>query len=146
MLSLVEKVMFLQNVDVFSHVPTEQLAYLAAIVEEVSCAEDERLYGEDEPSDCMYLVLEGAVRLHRGPTEATTAKSKEASGTWALFDDEPRVVAATCIEPTHLLRVDKDDFIEVLADNVQITQGVLKAVVRRLRALGRAVRPPPSRG
>lgn len=146
MLSLVEKVMFLQNVDVFSHVPTEQLAYLAAIVEEVNCSAGERLYGEDEPSDCMYLVLEGAVRLHRGETEVTTAKSQEAFGTWALFDDEPRVVAATCTEATHLLRVDKDDFIEVLADNVQITQGVLKAVVRRLRALGRAVRAPSSRG
>jgi len=146
MLSIVEKVIFLQNVDVFSEVPTEQLAYLAAIAEELSCEADERLYGEDEPSDCMYLVLEGAVRLHRGATVITTARTKEAFGTWALFDDEPRVVSATCVEPARLLRVDKDDFIEVLADNVQITQGVLKAIVRRLRALGRAVAAPPSGG
>lgn len=146
MLSVVEKVIFLQNVDVFSEVPTEQLAFLAAIAEEVSCEADERLYEEDEPSDCMYLVLEGSVRLHRGDTDVTTATTKEAFGTWALFDDEPRVVAATCTAPTRLLRVDKDDFIEVLADNVQITQGVLKAIVRRLRALGRAVRGPPSAG
>ncbi len=142
MLSLVEKVMFLQNVDVFSHVPTEQLAYLAAIAEEVSCAVDECLYEQNQPSDCMYLVLEGAVRLHRGPTEVTTAKDKEAFGTWALFDDEPRMVSATCTEAAHLLRVDKDDFIEVLADNVQLTQGILKAIVRRLRGLGRAVARP----
>ena len=146
MLSVVEKVIFLQNVDVFSEVPTEQLAFLAAVAEEVDGEAGERLYGEDEPSDCMYLVLQGAVRLHRGNTDVTIAKSKEAFGTWALFDDEPRVVAATCTEPTRLLRVDKDDFIEVLADNVQITQGVLKAIVRRLRALGRAVRGPPSAG
>ena len=57
MLSIVEKVIFLQNVDVFSEVPTEQLAYLAAIAEELACEPDERLYNEDEPSDCMYLVL-----------------------------------------------------------------------------------------
>lgn len=146
MLSIVEKVIFLQNVDVFSEVPTEQLAYLAAVAEELTFEADERVYSEDEPSDSMYLVLEGAVRLHRGQVLVTTAKNREAFGTWALFDDEPRVVSATCTEAVRLLRVDKDDFIEVLADNVQITQGVLKAIVRRLRALGRAVAAPPSLG
>ena len=59
MLSVVEKVIFLQNVDVFSEVPTEQLAYLAAIAEELSCEADKRLYEEDDPPDSMYLVLEG---------------------------------------------------------------------------------------
>ena len=146
MLSVVEKVIFLQNVDVFSEVPTEQLAFLAAIAEEVSLEEGEAVYVEDEPSDSMYLVLEGEVRLHRGPTDVTVARSKEAFGTWALFDDETRVASATCRTEARLLRLDKDDFIEVLADNVQITQGVLKAIVRRLRALGRVVRSPPSSG
>ena len=139
MLTIIEKVIFLQNVDVFSEVPSEQLAFLAAIAEEVRCDKDGTLYHEEDPSDSMYLVLEGKIRLHRGETEVTVAGTREAFGTWALFDDEPRVVAATALENSNLLRIDKDDFIEVLADNIQITTGVLKAIVRRLRALGRAV-------
>ncbi len=139
MLTVIEKVIFLQNVDVFSEVPAEQLAYLAAIAEEVEAPEGQAIYREGDPSDSMFLVLEGHVRLHRGNTEITTVGTKEAFGTWALFDDEPRVMAATPDQPAHLLRIDKSAFIEVLADNVQITQGVLKAIVRRLRALGRAV-------
>jgi len=147
MLTVVEKVIFLQAVDVFSEVPTEQLAFLGAVAEELSAVEGETLYRTDEPSDCMYLVLEGEVRLHRGEIQVTVARAREAFGTWALFDDEPRLTSATCVRASRLLRVDKDDFIEVLADNVQITQGVLKAVVRRLRALGRAVaQPTPSQG
>ncbi len=139
MLTVIEKVIFLQNVDVFSEVPSEQLAFLAAIAEEIACGENEALYQEEAPSDSMYLVLDGKVRLHRGDTEVTVAGAREAFGTWALFDDEPRVVAATALVDSNLLRIDKDDFIEVLADNIQITTGVLKAIVRRLRALGRAV-------
>lgn len=139
MASVVEKVIFLQNVDVFSEVPAEQLAYLAAIAEEKVAAVEERLYAEEDASDGMFLVLEGRVRLHRGDVEVATAGSGEAFGTWALFDDEPRVMSATVIEEAELLWIDKLEFIEVLADNVEITQGVLKAVVRRLRALGRAV-------
>ncbi|MEO1227900.1 MAG: Crp/Fnr family transcriptional regulator [Myxococcota bacterium] len=142
MLSVVEKVIRLQEVDIFSEVPTEQLAYLAAIAEERSAESGEALYEQDQPSDSMFLVLEGAVRLHRGDVEVTSVGPGEAFGTWALFDDDPRVMTATATASTELLRIAKLDFIEVLADNVQITQGILKAVVRRLRALGRAVSNP----
>ncbi len=139
MLTVIEKVIFLQDVDVFSEVPTEQLAILAAIAEESVVEKDDKLYQAEGPSDSMYLVLEGAIRLHRGPTEVLVARNREAFGTWALFDDEPRVTDATALEESRVLRIDKADFIDVLADNVQITQGVLKAIVRRLRALGRNV-------
>jgi CRP-like cAMP-binding protein len=134
-------VIFLQAVDVFSEVPTEQLAILASIAEETTVAKNEKLYQSEEPSDSMYLVLEGKIRLHRGTTDVLVAKTKEAFGTWALFDDEPRVTDATALEESRVLRIDKEEFIDVLADNVQITQGVLKAIVRRLRALGRSVQP-----
>ncbi len=139
MLTVVEKVIFLQKVDVFSQVPTEQLAHLAVIAEETPAEEAERIYEIGDPSDALYVVLRGRVRLHRGETDVTVANAEDAFGTWALFDDEPRLTAATALEATALLRVDRDDFVDVLADHVQLTQGVLKAIVRRLRALGRAV-------
>jgi CRP-like cAMP-binding protein len=139
LLTVIEKVIFLQAVDVFSEVPTDQLAILAQVAEETSVAKDEQLYKSEEASDSMYLVLEGKIRLHRGTTDVLIAQTKEAFGTWALFDDEPRVTDATALEDSRVLRIDKEEFIDVLADNVQITQGVLKAMVRRLRALGRSV-------
>ncbi len=135
MLTIVEKVILLQSVDVFSEVSTEQLAHVAAIAEEYDEPQGARIYSEADPSDAMYIVLGGKVRLHRGDTEVTVAEVEMAFGTWALFDDELRVVSATALAPCRLLRIDKEDFIELLADNVEITQGVLKAVVGRLRAL-----------
>lgn len=53
----------------------------------------------------------------------------------ALFDDEPRVATATTLEGTRVLRVDKEDFIDLLADYVAITQSILKTMVKRLRRL-----------
>jgi CRP-like cAMP-binding protein len=141
MLTVVEKVIVLQGVHEFSEVSTEQLAYLAAIAKEVEFPEGARIYSEADASDAMYIVLAGSVRLHRGATEVTVATVEQAFGTWALFDDELRVVSATAREPTRLLRVDKDEFIEVLADNVDVTRGVLKAIVKRLRGLVERVSP-----
>ncbi len=141
MLTAVEKVIFLQNVDVFSQVPSQQLALLAAVSEELTLPAGGIIYQESDPSDAMYVVVEGRVRLHRGDTEVTRAGPKEAFGTWALFDDELRVTAATAAEDCRLIRVDKEDFIDLLAENVEITQGILKAVVGRLRSVVSRVGP-----
>lgn len=148
MLTVVERVMILQNVDVFSEVSTQNLAFVATVAEELTLAAGEILYEELDASDAMYVVVEGKVRLHRGSTLVTLALAKEAFGTWSLFDDEHRVTAATAEEFTVLLRLGKEDFIDLLADNVEITQGVLKAVVRRLRSVlsrvGGSERPGPA--
>ncbi|MFT5086069.1 MAG: CRP-like cAMP-binding protein [Candidatus Latescibacterota bacterium] len=135
MLTVVEKVILLQEVDIFSEVPTQQLAYLAAILVEVSHADSEQIYQARDYADSMYIVLEGRVRLHREELEITIVGPGDPFGTWALFDDEPRVSAATVLESVRLLRLNKEDFIDLLADNVGITQGVLKALVSRVRGL-----------
>ncbi|MCZ6632985.1 MAG: cyclic nucleotide-binding domain-containing protein [bacterium] len=140
MLTVIEKVIALQNVDVFSEVSTEQLSHLAVIAEEITCEADETLYQESDPPDAMYLVLEGRVRMHRNGIDVTIAESGDVFGTWALFDDEPMVATATPMEFTRLLRIDKDNFIDLLGEYVQITQGVLKAMVKRLRGLVGRVR------
>lgn len=135
MLTTIEKVIFLQNVDVFREVPSEQLAFLAAIAEEISALKNDVIYSMDERSDALFLVLDGNVCLDRDGQEITTVGSKEAFGTWALFDDEPRVATATAVSDARLLRIDNDDFYELLADNVEVTRGILKTMVRRLRSL-----------
>jgi CRP-like cAMP-binding protein len=63
------------------------------------------------------------------------AHQNDVFGTWALFDNEPRVVTATTVSESRLLRIHKADFIDLLADNIVITQSVLKKMVQRMRGL-----------
>ncbi len=140
-MTVIEKVMALQTVDIFSEVSTEQLSHLAVIAEEVTFQAADVIYKESDPPTAMYFVLEGKVKLHREELEVTIAEANDVFGTWALFDDEPMVVTATPMETTRVLKIDKDDFIDLLADYVQITQGVLKAMVTRLRGLVGRVSP-----
>jgi len=141
MFTTIEKVILLQSVDVFSDVASEQLAYLAAISEELSYFKDDVVYAEGEMSDSLYLVIEGKVRLHRGADDILVAGRNDAFGTWALFDDEPRVATATIVEDARLLRIDREDFLELLSDHTEITQGVFKNIVGRLRGLIGRVAP-----
>ncbi|MFC2170636.1 Crp/Fnr family transcriptional regulator [Calditrichota bacterium] len=135
MLTVVEKVILLQDIEQFKAIPTADLAYLASIADVVDYSADNVIFREGEYADSMYTVVEGRVQLHRDGTEVMIAGYKDAFGTWALFDDEPRVVSATPLEDCRLLRIDKEDFLELLAENVQITQGILRFFVHQIRGL-----------
>ena len=139
MLTTIEKVIFLQEVDIFEQTSTENLAQIAAITEELQIAKDHVIYREGDNSDSMYLVVEGKIRLHKSEQNIMIAGEKDAFGTWALLDDEVRLVSAVALEDGTLLRIAKDDFYDLLADNVQITQGIIKYMAGKLRSLaGRA--------
>jgi CRP-like cAMP-binding protein len=135
-LSIVEKVIFLQGIEIFDTITTQDLSHLAAISEQLEYAKEETIYNIGEASDAMYVVISGEVLLSRDNNiEVMRAKRKDAFGTWSLFDDEPRVVSAVATKPTILLIIKQEEFIDLLADNVQITRGIMKSIVNRLRRL-----------
>ena len=135
MLSTLEKVIFLQEIDIFENTETEDLAYIAAIADEIIYPPATVLFKEGDVSDGMYLVIQGHVQIEYQGSVVTTAREKDAFGTWALFDDTHRVTMATVIEETRLLRIDRDAFMDLLADNIRITQGILKTLSKKLRGL-----------
>ena len=135
MLSTVERVIFLQGIDVFAHVSSEDLVHIAAITDEVEVEEGQVIYRESEIADCMYVVIQGEFRVERDGVEVMIARKHDAVGTWSLFDDERRIATATAITSGELLKIDKEDFVDLLSDHVKITQGIMKTIVKRLRSL-----------
>lgn len=141
MYSIIEKVIFLQDIDVFKDVRVEDLAYLAAIAEEVTFIENDTIYEMNEIADSLYLVINGRIRLHRNGEEIAVTGQREAVGTWSLFDNQPRVATATALEETETLKIARDDFYDLLSDHVRIAEAVLRSLARRLRALSDLVQP-----
>lgn len=135
MYSVIEKVIFLQDIDVFKEVRVEDLAHLAVIAEEVSYLPGTDIYQVNESADSLYLVINGKIRLHRDNREINVIGPHEAMGTWALFDNQPRVATATAVEETEVLRITREDFYDLLSDHVRIAEAVLRSLARRLRAL-----------
>ena len=135
MLTTVEKVLFLQDIDIFEFTSTEDLSHVAAITQEIEYPAEKIIYKEGDHPDSMYMVISGKVRLSRSGQEVMVAAEQDVFGTWALFDDEPRVATAATLEETRVLRIDQEDFVDLLADYVAITQSVLKTMVKKLRRL-----------
>jgi CRP/FNR family cyclic AMP-dependent transcriptional regulator len=135
MLTIIDKVLFLQNVDIFNHSTTEELAFIGSIAREVEKPKDSIVFKEDETADAMYLVVKGQVRLHKGDQEILLVGERQAFGTWALFDTEPRLMTATAIEDVHLLKIEQEEFYDLLSDHIEITQSIFKALVQRIKRL-----------
>ena len=145
MLTIIEKVIFLQDIEdkLFAEITTEQLSHIASITEEIELEKDTTIIQQDEPAETLYFVVEGKVRLHRDGRDIKVVGEKEDFGLWSLLDNEqPNIATATTLEPTRLLKIDIEEFYEVVADYVEITQGILKSLARRIRQLGEQVLEP----
>jgi CRP-like cAMP-binding protein len=134
-LTTLEKAIRLQKVELFSDMETDALALAASIAAQVQCAPGKVLFKENGAADALYVVLEGRIRLTRGTREIFSVGPGETLGNWALFDDQPSVATATCVEDSGLLKIEREDFFDLLADHAEMTQRMFKALVKRVRAL-----------
>jgi CRP-like cAMP-binding protein len=147
MLTVIERAVFLQDIDDFSQIPTEQLGYIASITKEIELGPDITLVEQDEPSEALYFIVEGKVRLLVNGRQITELGEKGVIGTWSLFDDEsPNIATAVTVEPTRLLKIDRREFFEIVADYVEITEGILKSLARKVRRIGQQVFEQPEKG
>ncbi len=134
-LTPVDKVLCLQSVDVFKHATTEMLAFIGSIAQEVLAPKGHVIFRENDVSDAMYAVVRGRVRLDSSGKEVITAGSGQSFGTWALFDNQPRVMTATALEDVHLLKIRSEDFYDLLSDHDEITPVIFRAVIERINRL-----------
>jgi CRP-like cAMP-binding protein len=134
-LSPVEKVLCLQRVDIFKHATTEMLTYISSIAEVVSVAPHTTIFSEQEISDAMYVVVTGHVRLSKEGKEVVVVGPSQSFGTWALFDNTPRLMTAVATDDVVLLKIVSDTFYEFLSDHEEVTPAIFKAVIERVKAL-----------
>jgi len=133
--TLVEKVLLLQNVDLLSESRTEDLAVLAAIAEEVLYPEGALVFEEGQLADGLYVVIRGELVLTSDGKEMSRIGERSALGAWDLIEGGPRVFGTYAATETLLLRVERQDFDDVLMDYPELGQSILKGLVRRFRRL-----------
>jgi len=134
-MTLIEKVLFLQNVDLLSGLSPEQLGRIALITREAAMPRGKVLLREQERSDCMYILVNGKVAVESEGEGIFVAGEKDVIGTWALLDNEPMVVTATVLDDAQVLRIEREDFYDLLADHSEVMQNIFRVLIRRIRKL-----------
>tara|TARA_B100001123_G_scaffold72500_1_gene81390 strand:- start:409 stop:3570 length:3162 start_codon:yes stop_codon:yes gene_type:complete len=133
MYSTLEKAMILKSVDLFASIPSQELIRVAQIAEEEEYQTGTSLCKEGDFGDCMYIIANGKVKVHKGDRTLVELEKGAFVGDMALLDQEPRSADLTISAETTLLKISQDAFYELMSSNFEIMNGILKIISSRLR-------------
>ena len=136
-ISTVEKVLFLKGVDLFQGIPGEELSHIAQITDEIEYPSDHTIFGEGDQGDAMYLIVDGEVKVHSGEQIFAELGTKQCFGEMAILDAEPRSASVTTLSDLTLLKIQREDFHEILAEKPEISLGIIQVLNGRLREANR---------
>lgn len=127
-----DKVRFLKEVDLFFNIQEHLLYKVAPMLQEIAVAAGEDIIKEGENGDCMYLVYDGSMRVHKESHTIAEIPAKSIVGELSLLTNAPRSASISAIEPSILLRLDQTDFFYTLGDSPELSQGLLRVLIERL--------------
>ena len=133
MLLTIEKVIFLKSVKVFASVREDQLVDIATIVKLVDYEKGELIMAEGDLGTCMYIVVDGQVRVFQGDTQLNILGTIAVFGEMAALDPEPRAASVEALEDCTLLQLEGESLYEMMADNRDLTRGIIKVLCEYAR-------------
>ena len=134
----------LASLPLFSGLPERVLARLARGASEIDVPRGAVLYRRGDACDAMHAVVSGRMKLALpGPDGAEKVVALigcgGTCGESAVLLDEPHLVSAEALQPTHLVTIDKDAVRACMRRHAAFASRMAIALSRRLRQLMREI-------
>jgi len=139
-LNPVEIALHLKSLPLFERLTARQLMNLANEVREEQHGSGTIVFREGEPGDCLFLIVEGQVRVTRGETLLREQGPKSFFGEIALLEGENRTATVATTTPVRFLRLDRDDLLRLMEELPAIAIGICQTLSRRVSELTGRVR------
>lgn len=123
----------LEGVDIFAQSDVDDLAAVAAVAREQTFRKGERIYGEGDPGDALYVISDGEVEARRDGEVVLTLKVKQSFGETSLFDGAPRVNEVIATADTNALVIDRRDFLDLVSDRPELLAGMFRVLSRQMK-------------
>lgn len=125
----------LRSVDLTSGLDRVVLARLAAYMDPISVRAGDTIIAEGDTGDALYIVVRGTFAVLSGPTarRLNTIGPGHYLGELALLIDEPRSATVRADTDGELLRLDRQQFVELLGRDAGAARAVAMTLARRLR-------------
>jgi CRP/FNR family cyclic AMP-dependent transcriptional regulator len=130
--------LLLRNVPLFTVLPESQLQLLTRVVGRKTYPRNTTIIAAGDPTDALYIVISGRLKVMMSDDEGREVilailSQGEFFGEMGLIDEAPRSATVIAIEPCELLMISKIDFKKCLQENFDISMGVMRGLVKRLR-------------
>jgi CRP-like cAMP-binding protein len=126
------------RISIFSKLSPNDVEQLAKIVTQKEYGADAAVFFQDEPSDSLYMVLKGSVKV-TSASEGGVEKvldilgAGEIFGELAMLDGHPRSATVTTCEPTEMASISRKDFKTFVAGRPEILWKLMESLCERIR-------------
>lgn len=132
-LARIETVVFLQSVDLFSYCKAEEVLRIAAIAQERSFDEGEKIYGVNDPADVFFCVVRGMVKADRANGGSQIFPPLSTFGGIDILRGRLRTDTAVAQTQCLLLAIEADDFFDLLSNNIDIVKALFRHLIETLQ-------------
>ncbi len=135
MYSTLEKILFLKGAPIFDHVNGEDLAPLARIATVQVYAPGELIVSEGEQGHALFILVRGTAAVEHAGRPIASLGPGDVVGEMAVLDSEPRSATVRATSEAEALRIGSEEFYEILHEQIDIAEGVIRVLSRRVRQL-----------
>ncbi len=135
MLTRVERVLALKNIELFHDIPGEVLADIAALLEEETFEKGQYIVNEGDLGKELFMIVKGEVEVVAGGNVVAVMKEGAGFGEMALIDNQPRSADIIAKNDVLVLKMESDDFLEILKQRDEVALGVIRVLTGRIREL-----------
>ncbi len=135
MLSILEKTIILRDTNLFEGVQGEEIYHVAQVMEEERLTKGEALFKSGDKGDYLYIIVTGEILIHLDKTELNRHCKGDYFGEMALLDDSPRSADATALDETLLLRINQENFLDIMMDHKEVRRSIMRKLNDRSRRL-----------
>jgi len=119
----------------FSTLSAEALLPVATLATETRLAPEEVLFVAGDMGDAMYVVVEGSVRVIRDRAVIAKLGRGECVGEMAALDWEPRSATVIADAPTLLIRLGRNELMDLLRDHPELVRSLAMMLADRIRKM-----------
>lgn len=133
-----EIVRSLKRFDFFRNLPDEAIQDLVDHVETVELKQDEVLFNKGDVGEAVYILQDGWVKIVNVDQDGSEVVLNQVGpgavfGEMALIDNEPRSAGVIALHDTQLLKLSREEFLDVLMKQPLVGLEISRSLIQRLR-------------
>jgi serine/threonine protein phosphatase PrpC len=119
------KIDTIRKMPIFKYLTYKELVRILNITKVIEVPESERIITEGDDGEDLFIVLRGAVRVHKGETAIVTLSSGDHFGEMALIDKAPRSASVTSTVDSRVMQIGRPEFFNIIRNEPRMATKLL---------------------
>ncbi|GAB3290026.1 cyclic nucleotide-binding domain-containing protein [Hymenobacter tenuis] len=129
----IDRLLLLKHTTLFAETSENVLSNIVPIMKEVPFHEGQQIFAKGDLGTSLFIIYDGEVGIFNEEQHLATFHQGDFFGELALLDTEPRSATATAQSEVITLRLDQEDFYDVMEDCDEVLHNILRVLCQRLR-------------